>query len=502
MTRPHSFATVANMPPATPKPLRVLLAASESVPFSKTGGLGDVVGALPDALAAIGLEVAVVLPRYLGTKLTNPKTLVPSLTVSLGKRCHFPRIVEETGRGPVRWLFVDYPPFFARDSLYVAGDGKDYPDNPERFGLFSRCVLEIAKTIFPPDVIHCHDWQSALVPVLLRTDFRGDPPLKNIPVVFTIHNMGYQGLFDPDALSRIGLGWEEFNMERLEFYGQVNFLKGALIYSDWITTVSQKYSQEIQTTEYGFGLDGVLRHRADRVRGILNGVDYSEWDPSRDSYIAAHYSAADLGGKKKCKKDLLQQFGLPEADVRAPLLGIVSRFTRQKGADLIAEVADRLLTDNLRLVALGTGEPEYEQLFRDLALRYPGKVAVRIAYDNKLAHKIEGGADIFLMPSRYEPCGLNQIYSLRYGTVPVVRATGGLDDTIEEYAPQTGEGTGFKFTEYSGGALLEAMGRALAVYAQPERWKQLMQNGMQKDFSWQSSAREYARLYAALGRPK
>ncbi|MBI4464854.1 MAG: glycogen synthase GlgA [Acidobacteria bacterium] len=482
--------------------MRVLIAASEGVPFAKTGGLADVIGALPEALAAVGLEVAVVLPRYLGTRLANPKTLVPSLTIPLGRRLHFPRIVEEEGKGSVRWLFVDYPPFFARDSLYVGADGRDYPDNPERFGLFSRCVLEIAKTIFPPDVLHCHDWQAGLVPVLLRTDHRGDAALKNIPVVFTIHNIGYQGLFDADALSRIGLGWEEFTMEKLEFYGRANFLKGALIYSDWITTVSQKYSQEIQTPEYGFGLDGVLQLRADRVRGILNGVDYSEWDPSTDSYLAAPYSPQKLAGKKKCKQDLLQQFGLPEADADHPLIGIVSRFTRQKGADLIAETADQLLTDNVRLVALGTGEPEYEALFRDLALRHPGKVSIRIAYDNALAHKIEGGADIFLMPSRYEPCGLNQIYSLRYGTVPVVRATGGLDDTIEEYDAASGQGTGFKFSEYSGSALLETMGRALAVFAQTNQWKQLMRNGMKKDFSWQSSAREYARLYAVPSPPK
>jgi len=482
----------------TSQPLRILFAASEGVPFSKTGGLGDVTGALPGALASLGLEVAVVMPLYRATRLANPKVLAPSLTIPLGRRFHFPRIVEETGKDSVRWLFVDAPQFFDRDALYVAADGRDYPDNPERFGLFSRCVVEIAKSLFPPDVIHCHDWQAGMVPVLLETDYRDDPALNNIPTVFTIHNLGYQGVFPPDALGRVGLGPELFTLEGMEFYGQVSFLKGALNFADWITTVSRKYSQEIQTSEFGFGLEGVLRQRTDRIRGILNGADYSQWDPSEDRFIAAHYNASDLEGKKKCKEDLLKEFGLPEGAARSPLIGIVSRFTRQKGADLIAEVADRLLAEDIRLVALGTGEPEYEELFRKLAAQYKDKVAVRIAYDNTLAHKIEAGADMFLMPSYYEPCGLNQIYSLRYGTVPVVRATGGLEDTIEEYNPDNGKGTGFKFSRYSGAALLETLRHALAVYAKPAQWKQLMLNGMNQDFSWQISAREYHRLYAEL----
>ena len=440
------------------------------------------------------------LPLYRQTKLTKPKTLLPSLTIPLGTTLHFPSILEATGKGSVRWFFVEYPPFFDRDSLYVGKDGKDYPDNPERFALFSRCVLEIAKGIFPPDLIHCHDWQAGLVPVFLKTRYAADPALDDIPVVFTIHNLGYQGSFPSDTLPRIGLGWDLFRMEGMEFYGQVNLLKGALIYADWITTVSRKYSQEIQTIEYGCGLEGVLQERAQRIRGILNGVDYSEWDSSVDRYIVAHYNASDLTGKKECKKDLLAQFGFPDKDADWPLLGIVSRFTRQKGADLIAEAADRLLAEKLRLVALGTGEPEYEALFRKLAERYPGKVGLQIAYDNTLAHKIEAGADMFVMPSRYEPCGLNQIYSLRYGTVPVVRATGGLDDTIEEYSPVTGEGTGFKFSDYSGSAFLGCVQRALGVFANPEKWKKLMQNGMKKDFSWENSARQYADLYAELAK--
>ncbi len=486
---------------ATPKqkPLRVLIAASECVPFSKTGGLADVIGALPEALAAEGLSVAVVLPRYRATKLEKPKKLVSRLAIPLGDGLHFPDILEETGRkSPVRWIFVDYPPYFERDSLYVGPLGNDWPDNPERFALFSRAVLETAKQVFPTDVLHCHDWHAGLAPVLLKTAYAADPALKKTPSVFTIHNLGYQGLFSPDAMFRTGLGQELFTMECLEFYGQVNFLKGGLVYSDAITTVSEGYAREIQTPEYGFGLEGVLKERASRLRGILNGVDYAEWDPGVDRFIAARYSGANLEGKKKCKKDLLQQFGLPTEDLDVPLVGIVSRFTGQKGADLIQEVAEHMMAGNLRLVALGTGEPEYEELFRELSRRYKRKVAARIAYDNELAHKIEAGSDMFLMPSRYEPCGLNQIYSLRYGTVPVVRATGGLDDTIEDYAAAGGQGTGFKFVEYSGAALLEAVERAVRVFADREQWKLLMQAGMKKDFSWGASAREYVRMYCEL----
>jgi starch synthase len=483
------------------RPIRVLMAASEGVPFSKTGGLADVIGALPQALAAEGLEVAVVLPLHRSTRLEKPRELIGSLTVALGSRLHFPRVVEASKKGNVRWIFVDYSPYFDRESLYVDKDGKDYPDNPERFSLYSRVVLEVAKFIFVPDIIHCHDWQSGLVPVLLKTAYAQDKTLSEIPTLFTIHNLGYQGLFPSATLMRAGLGWELFSIDALEFYGQVNFLKGALLYSSAVSTVSRKYALEIQTAEYGFGLEGVLRQRAGRVSGIVNGVDYAEWDPSVDKHIAALYTPARLEGKKACKLDLLRAFNLPETDAQLPLIGIVSRFTRQKGADLIAEVADRLLNERVRLIALGTGEPEYEALFRDLALRFPDRVAVRIAYDNTLAHKIEAGADMFLMPSYYEPCGLNQIYSLRYGTVPVVRATGGLDDTIEEYDPATGQGTGFKFSSYSGSALLASVSRALGVYQDQDRWTGLMRNGMAKDFSWKRSAQEYRKLYEGLTRP-
>lgn len=480
------------------KPLKILMAASEGVPFSKTGGLADVIGALPQALAANGAQVTVVLPRYRGTRLENPKARIRSLTIPLGSTLHFPSILEAPATGSVRWLFVDYPEYFDRDSLYVGAGGTDYPDNPERFSLFSRAVIEIAKSVFTPDVIHCHDWQAGLVPVLMKSVYAADPALAGIPVAFTVHNLGYQGVFPADSLARTGLPPDWFRVDRLEFYGQVNFLKGALISSDAITTVSRKYAEEIQTPEYGFGLDGVLRDRAESIRGILNGADYAHWDPAVDGFIAANYNVADLDGKRECKRDLLREFGLPDHDLDQPLIGVVSRLTRQKGADLIAEIAQDLLRDSVHLVALGTGELEFEKLFLDLASRFPNRVAVRIAYDDKLAHKIEAGADMFLMPSRYEPCGLNQIYSLRYGTVPIVRATGGLDDTIEDYHGGIEGATGFKFAPYTGTALLDCVKRALTIYDDKAAWTRLMRNGMTRDFSWSASAREYVRLYREI----
>ena len=473
--------------------MKIVFVASECVPFSKTGGLADVVGALPKCLAGRGHEVSVVLPRY--RKTPAGPVLLRNLSIPVGEELHFPDIQDGRAQEGVRYFFVDYPPFFDREGLYVDG-GADYPDNAQRFALFARAALELMKRTGVPELIHCHDWQSALVPVLLKSQHAKDPALGRVPVVFTVHNLGYQGLFPRQTLAALGLPESLFTMEALEFYGQVNLLKGGLVFADFVSTVSRKYAQEIQTEEYGHGLDGVIRQRAATVTGIVNGVDYSEWSPETDKFLAANYSAEKLDGKRACKKDLLEQFRLPATDLKKPLVGIVSRFATQKGFDLIAEVADELMENDLKVVALGTGEPEFEQLFRELAERFPKKFAVRIAYDNALAHKIEGGSDIFLMPSRYEPCGLNQIYSLKYGTVPVVRATGGLDDTIEPFDSRTGRGTGFKFAEYAGEALLDCLEQAVHVYGRnPEAWRRLMENGMRKDFSWNTSAADYERLY-------
>jgi starch synthase len=472
--------------------MRILFVASEGLPFSKTGGLADVIEALPKALVAGGHEVAVVLPRYRGVQAK--RVVVPKLAVPMGASVRFAAIADGTTLNGVRYFFVEDAEYFDRDTLYGAG-GRDYPDNGERFAEFSRAAIEVARQAWMPDVIHCHDWQSALVPVLLRTLYENDAQARDLPVVFTIHNMGYQGVFPRELLARIGLPEKLFSLDALEFYAQVNYLKGGLLFADYLTTVSRKYAEEIQTAENGVGLDGVVKSRAKRLVGILNGVDYSVWSPENDPLIAQRYSARNLAGKAACKKDLLAQFQLPEENLRRPLVGIVSRFADQKGFDLLAEVGSALLAEDLAMVALGAGEAKHERMFRDLAGRFPKKLAVKIAYDNTLAHKIEAGADMFLMPSRYEPCGLNQIYSLRYGTVPVVRATGGLDDTIEAFDPAGTRGTGFKFQEYTGAALLGAVREALAVYADAPAWRRLQINGMAKDFSWQASAAEYARLY-------
>ena len=484
--------------------MRVVFAASECVPFSKTGGLADVVGALPRALVAAGHQVSVYLPRYRQTLLQDARTVVKSVTVPFDDRYRFCSVVSGGERAGVSFYFVEYPPFFDRDALYGTSAG-DYPDNAERFALFSRAVLEASKIIGVPQVFHCHDWQSALIPVLLRTQYAEDPAFRDVASVFTIHNMGYQGLFPPDTLPLLTLPWDLFTISKMEFFGQVNFLKGALIFSDFITTVSKKYSQEIQTTEFGFGLEGVLRSRSSTVTGILNGVDYDEWSPEKDKFIVTRYAPNDLSGKTRCRQDLLETFGISKADARMPVItnadsrlpviGIVSRFAAQKGFDLIAQIMERLAREEMIIVALGNGDKTYEDLFLRLSKQFPQKIAVKVAYDNAIAHKIEAGSDMFLMPSRYEPCGLNQIYSLKYGTVPIVRATGGLDDTIEHWDPRTGKGTGFKFTDYNGEALLLTIKEALRAFRDQNSWQQLMRNGMSKDFSWNTSAKEYVRVY-------
>jgi starch synthase len=474
--------------------MQIVFAASECVPFSKTGGLADVVGALPQALVAAGHQVSVYLPLYRQTLLKDPRTVVSSITIPFDDQYRFCSLISGGERSGVNFYFVDYPPFFDRDELYGTATG-DYPDNAERFALFSRAVLEASKIIGVPQIFHCHDWQSALIPVLLRTQYVEDPAFRDVSTVFTIHNLGYQGLFPPDTLPLLTLPWDLLTISRMEFFGNVNFLKGALVFSDFVTTVSKKYSQEIQTTEFGFGLEGVLRARSSTIAGILNGVDYNEWSPETDKFTVARYSSRDLTGKARCKDDLLATFGVTSADSRLPVIGIVSRFAAQKGFDLISQIMERLAREEMIIIALGSGDKTYEDMFLRLSKQFPQKIAVKIAYDNALAHKIEAGSDMFLMPSRYEPCGLNQIYSLKYGTVPVVRATGGLDDTIEHWDPRTNRGTGFKFNDYNGEALLLTIKEALRAFRDPSSWQQLMRNGMSKDFSWNASAREYIRVY-------
>jgi starch synthase len=480
--------------------VRVVFVASEGVPFSKTGGLADVVGALPKALAKLGHKLEVVLPRYRMTNPGKPEAKMQSLTLPLGAGFKFASIQNASVADTVRTFLVECPFFFDRAGLYQE-DGEDYPDNAMRFAAFSFAALELIKrSATPPDIIHCHDWQTALVPIYLRNLYRDDEFFRNTSVVFTIHNVGYQGLFPAHILPQISLHAGLFTVEFLEYYGKVNLLKGAIVFSDFVTTVSRKYAKEIQTPEFGHGLEGVLRSRRDRLRGILNGVDYAAWNPATDKLIPASYSPENMRGKIACKKALLERMGVRHPVLDRPLIGIVSRFAPQKGFDLIVEIAEQLAALDLYIVALGTGDPVYEELFRHMAATYPDKFLVAVAYDNTLAHQIEAGSDMFLMPSRYEPCGLNQIYSLKYGTVPIVRATGGLDDTIEAFDGQSG--TGFKFSEYSGAALLLAIEQAIAAYHQPEVWQQLVYNGMREDFSWGRAAKQYLRIYQALQKRK
>jgi starch synthase len=490
-------------------PLRIVFVAPEGVPFSKTGGLGDVVGALPRALAALGLEVDVILPRY---RVTPPGEMVDtgrSVTMPLGAGFRFASIQQvrepdlspaQEGEAPpgVRTYLVDCPEFFDRDGLYQdKATGADFPDNHLRFAGLSLAALEFVKRLGPPpEIIHCHDWQTALVPVYLKRNYRPDLFFFDTRVVFTIHNLAYQGDFPRAALSEISLDDSLFNQDALEYYNRVNLLKGGIVFADALTTVSPTYAREIQTAEFGVGLEGLLQKNAGRLRGILNGADYEAWDPATDRLLPAHYTPENLEGKKECKRALLLKMGVAAPVLSRPVLGIVSRFDRQKGFDLLAEVAESLAALDIYLVVLGTGALEYEEFFDRLGRRHPGKFLVKVAYDNALAHLIEAGSDIFLMPSRYEPCGLNQMYSLRYGTVPVVRATGGLDDTIDGFDGVSG--TGFKFYEYTGAALLDAIGKALEAFRWPRLWTRIMSNGMLKDFSWSRPARQYAELYRSL----
>jgi starch synthase len=482
--------------------MHIVFASSECVPFAKTGGLADVVGALGPELAKLGHQVTVYLPLYTRVRRqieVELKYAVRSITIPFEYYNRFVGIVDGGKRDGVQFYFVDCPEMFDRPELYGSG-GQDYPDNAERFALYCRAVLEASKQLGVPHVFHVHDWQAALIPVYLRTTYQSDPMLRNARVVLTIHNAAYQGAFPPVTTEQLLFPWEIFTMDKVEQFDSFNFLKGGLVYSDMLTTVSRKYAEEVQTAEFGEGLDSILKGRTAELRGILNGVDYALWNPATDQNLIAPYSSEDLAGKKLCRADLLSAFGLENVEESVPVIGIVSRFAAQKGFDLVEEIAGKLSEMDVAVVALGSGEPVREKFFRDWAFWNKANVGVRIGYNESLAHKIEAGADIFLMPSLYEPCGLNQIYSLKYGTVPVVRATGGLDDTIEEWNSEQGTGTGFKFKGRSAGALLATIERALAAFADKEGWTKLMRNGMARSYSWEQPAREYAAVYDEAAR--
>lgn len=388
--------------------------------------------------------------------------------------------------------------YFDRDYLYSTPEG-DYPDNLERFSFFSRAVLELLPLLKPePTVLHCHDWQTALVPIYLHwlPDLRGRFP--RTATLLTLHNLGYQGIFPPEKFPALGLPAEAYRTEGLEFWGRINLLKGGILSADFLTTVSRKYAQEIQTREFGFGLEGVLAGRRRDLAGILNGVDYREWDPATDPQLAANFGPADTAGKRACKEDLLKNFALPPAFETIPVIGMVTRLAEQKGIELLAKAIPGLVLRDLALIILASGEERYQKLLGGLARAHPERLRVRLGFDHALSHRIEAGSDLFLMPSRYEPCGLNQIISLKYGTVPIVRATGGLDDTVEAFDPLTGQGNGFKFSEYQAADLIHEVDRALRVFADPPSWKTLVANGMSADFSWKRPAREYLELYQLI----
>jgi starch synthase len=471
---------------------RILMVASEATPFAKSGGLADVVGALPVALRELGHDVAIVLPRYGSIALDHAQRVWHNIPIHLGAHSFHADIFALTNRN-VTVYFVDIPPLFNRKAALYG-----HNDDHLRFAAFCQAALAVSRFLFSPDILHLHDWQASLCASYLRTRYTLDPALRDIRLVFTIHNLEYNGRFWSAVWGDLDLPAWLFHPDYLEYYGDIALLKGGIAFADAVTTVSPRYAQEIQTPEFGFGLDGFLRAHAHKLRGILNGVDYSEWSPEHDPHIAAPYSAADLSGKRRCKEDLLNQFHLPPDNLNRPLLGIVTRFAHQKGLDFIEQTAWNLLyDDDVALTVLGSAIPNtpdvrFEHFFEHLRSVFPDRVGLYRGFHNALAHKIEAGADIFLMPSRFEPCGLNQMYSLRYGTVPVVRSTGGLEDTVD------GE-TGFKFWGYWPPDFLQAVRLALDEFRhRPDAWRARMIAGMSRDFSWNASARQYSALYQSL----
>jgi starch synthase len=485
------------------KRLKILIASPEVVPFAKTGGLADVCGALPKALAKLGHQVKVILPKYKMVDETKfglsevkaefPEIRIGSLGKSIQLRSH---LSDESG---VEYLFLVSDEYFERDELYRdRSTGLDYRDNDERFILFARGTLEVLKALnWPPDIVHANDWQSALIVAYLKTLYAGDSFFKDTATVFSIHNLAYQGNFPKNTLGKIGVSADLFYpTSPFEFWGNVNLMKAGISYADVINTVSETYAVEIQSgSEFGHGLEGVLRSRNEDLYGIVNGIDYDIWSPQKDKLISYNFSPKDLSGKRKNKELLLKLSNLPLSKKDVPLIGVISRLADQKGFDLLAQIADDLLSLDLQMVILGTGDEKYHQLFTVTGAKYPDKISVNLRFDNPLAHLIEAGSDMFLMPSRYEPCGLNQLISLKYGTVPVVRKTGGLADTIESYDPDTGEGTGFVFENYDASELLDTIKLAASVYQKKRAWTNLMKNGMKKDFSWAASAERYLELY-------
>ena len=480
--------------------MRILMIASEAQPFSKTGGLADVATALPKALGRLGHDVTLVTPRYRGV---TDGPVVANLAIDVAAHRFTARLMdaptderlpaEASARSRV--LLLDCPELYDRDGIYYDAAG-DFIDNPVRYAVLAAAAIDWASREPRFDIIHSHDWQGGLAPLYARA--------LGAPTVFTIHNLAYQGVFDKAWVPLLGLGWEDFTVNGFEFFDRVSFLKAGINLANAITTVSPTYAEEIQRPEYGNGLDGVIRARRGALHGILNGIDPDEWNPLADPHLPAPFDAADLSGKQAAKRALLETFGFTVTDevMARPVIGMVSRMVDQKGLDLIAAAASDLVALDATFVIVGTGDPRYQDMWHSLSRFRPDRISAFIGFDEHRAHLVEGGSDIFLMPSRFEPCGLNQMYSLRYGTVPVVRAVGGLVDTVRPYDPRNGQGTGFLFAEYHPSVLMETLGAALAAYPNKKVWTKLQKNGMRADFSWDRSATEYVKMYEGLRPPK
>lgn len=478
--------------------LKIVMIASEAVPFAKTGGLADVVGALPKALSALGHEVIVVMPKYSSIDYIrrglNP--YMDSLGVWMGDGQEWASIHDCIHEG-IHFYFIEAIKYFERWGLYHDADYNDYLDNPRRFGFLTRAALQLCQDIrFIPDIVHVHDWQTALGPAYLKIWHWNDPLLSNAASILTIHSLAHQGVYDAKDYPYLGLQWGNFTTDKFEDYGRINFLKGGIVFADAVNTVSPNYANETRTPLGGMGLAPYLNNKGASYVGILNGCDYEQWDPAIDPLLPARYSPADLSGKALNKAELQRRFGL-EVNPNIPLIGSVGRLAGQKGMSLLAAVIESAVREMVvQFVVLGSGEKALEHYFGDLPGRFPGQIGSFIGYNNDLAHLIEAGADFFVMPSLYEPCGLNQMYSLKYGTLPIVRATGGLDDTVINYNETDGSGTGFKFWEPTAAALYYTIGWAVSTYFdRPDHLKQMIQAGMVQDFSWQRSAKAYIALY-------
>jgi starch synthase len=483
--------------------MKIAEVSSEIIPYAKTGGLADVVGTLPLYLEKAGHEISIFMPFYksvkksgIDIKLSNIAFDIPigdiEHTVTLWKSTHH-------GSKNIAIYFIQRDEYYDRDALYGTETG-DYQDNSERFIFFSRAVIEAIKRLgLSIDIIHCHDWQTALIPVYLKTLFAHNETFASIKTVLTIHNLAYQGMFRQEEMKLTGLDMSLFNWKNLEHWGKINFLKGGIVFADIVTTVSKKYAEEIRTVEFGCGLEDVIKEYENKLYGIINGVDYTEWSPENDNLIPHQYSVEDIGGKALCKKHLQKKLNLPQTE--APLLGMISRLAEQKGVDLLIVIMEELMERDLQLVILGIGDNKYHQMLKEAVPRYNSELSVNIMFDNKLAHEIEAGADIFLMPSKYEPCGLNQMYSLRYGTIPVVRETGGLADTIIDANDENlknGTATGFTMNGYFAAELLFTIDRALKLYKSKTPWNALRKNAMKQDWSWEKSACKYVELFKSV----